>query len=142
MLEFDADLLQFAAVWRRMNRAYLSPNRRRLGLYVQAHDLQRDPGSDDIVVAGRIAAAVQIHAGGNGSLDKRLAHATFAEDDSGTQRSRRVLRRDSSLTRLSGVLAREDWLTSSPWKCILNFPWCSERLISPGKFRRSRILRR
>src|SRR5207245_6253529 len=57
------------------------PNRRRLGLYVQAHDLQRDPGSDDIVVAGRIAAAVQIHAGGNGSLDKRLAHATFAEDD-------------------------------------------------------------
>src|SRR5947208_3305400 len=64
MLEFDADLLQFAAVWRRMNRAYLSPNRRRLGLYVQAHDLQRDPGSDDIVVAGRITAAVRIHARG------------------------------------------------------------------------------
>src|SRR5207253_9409189 len=81
MLEFDADLLQFAAVWRRMNRAYLSPNRRRLGLYVQAHDLQRDSGSDDIVVAGRIAAAVQIYAGGNGSLDKRLGPATFPEED-------------------------------------------------------------
>src|SRR2546429_5225705 len=81
MLEFDADLLQFAAVWRRMNRAYLSPNRRRLGLYVQAHDLQRDPGSDDIVVAGRKTAAVQIHAGGNGSLDQPPAPATLPPDD-------------------------------------------------------------
>src|SRR2546429_8361378 len=80
MLEFDADLLQFAAVWRRMNRAYLSPNRRRLGLYVQAHDLQRDPGSDDIVVAGRVGGAVQIHAGGKGSLDKRVAPPALPPD--------------------------------------------------------------
>src|SRR5215470_11821295 len=34
----------------------------------------------------------------------------------GTDRSMRVLRRASSRTKLSRVLARDDWLTSSPWQ--------------------------
>src|SRR5215472_6613414 len=81
ILEFHADLLQFAHAWRPMNRAYPRSNRRWLGLDAQAHDLQRDPGLYATIVAGRIAAAVQVYAGRNSSLHKRFAAAILAEDD-------------------------------------------------------------
>jgi hypothetical protein len=139
MLEFDADLLQVAVVWRPMNRTHLSPNRRRLGRYVQAHDLQRDPGSEDIVVAGRIAAAVQIHAGRNGSLDERLAQATLAEDD---QRDGSVDASAAARFLLNKIIrgARKRGLAHVfSLEMHSEFPMVfGAAHVSPGKFRRSR----
>src|SRR6266849_1323523 len=57
---------------------------------------------------------------------------------SGTDRSMRVLRRASSLTKLSGVFARDDWLKSHLWKPKLKtyfrgWPWFTEKLFPRSK---------
>src|SRR5262249_29882663 len=64
-----------------MNRAHPGANRGRSRLHVQADYLQRHPGPYAIVVPRRIAAAMQVNTGRDGSFDERFAQASLSEDN-------------------------------------------------------------
>jgi len=98
-------MLEFAGALRIVDRAHSGANRRRLGLDVQTHDLKSDPGADAVIVARRIAASVQIDAGGDGSLDERFTQAILAEDN---QRNGTINARAAPRVFSDGTVGRAD----------------------------------
>ena len=79
--QFHAHLLQFARTVRHVDGLHLRAHGRRPRFDVQSHHLQCHPRSHSIVVPGGIAASVEVEAGGDSSLDERLAHAVLAKDN-------------------------------------------------------------
>ena len=79
--QLHADLLELARTLRSVYRPDSGAHGRRLWFDIQAHHLECHPGSHAIIVARRIATAMQIQAGGDGPFHEGLTQAILAEDN-------------------------------------------------------------